>query len=342
MTHIDLVLWAGLAIGLLFGACGQATGFCLQRGLKEYWSGSKGYKLQGFGLALAVALLGTQALGASGLVDLDKSLYLMPTYSWLLMPLGGVLFGYGMGLANGCGARALVLLGQGNLRSLLVLICLGVTAYMTLTGVLAPVRIGLAAATSVSPAVLTVPSGWPQAATTAVAAVALILFALQRRGPESRLKDLAGGGFIGLLVVAGWYVTGRLGADDFDPLPVVSLTFVAPIGDLIQYAMIATGMSLRFGITVVAGVIAGAFLTALLRDQWRLQGFESPQQMLRYMSGGCLMGIGGALAFGCSIGQGLTGLSTLSFSSMLSALAIVIGARLAWMRSAHQCTPSIA
>src|SRR5690606_38501255 len=173
MTHIDLVLWAGLAIGLLFGACGQATGFCLQRGLKEYWSGSKGYKLQGFGLALAVALLGTQALGASGLVDLGKSLYLMPTYSWLLMPLGGVLFGYGMGLANGCGARALVLLGQGNLRSLLVLLCLGIAGHATLTGILAPWRQTLFETTAFNPAFPMVPQ--PARLPVAIAIAALLV-----------------------------------------------------------------------------------------------------------------------------------------------------------------------
>jgi len=111
---------------------------------------------------------------------------------------------------------------------------------------------------------------------------------------------------------------------------VVSLTFVAPIGDLIQYAMLATGMSLRFGIAVVAGVVVGSFLTALLCRETRLQGFNTPQQMLRYIAGGALMGSGGALALGCSIGQGLTGLSTLSYSSLVSALAIVAGARLAW------------
>lgn len=336
MAHVELVLWLGLLIGLVFGACGQATGFCLQRGLKEYWSGKAGYKLHAFALALAVALLGAQALDLTGRADLGKSLYMMPTYSWLLMPLGGLMFGYGMGLANGCGARALVLLGQGNLRSLIVLLCLGIAAYMTLTGVLGPLRAMLLEATSVSPSVLSAPAGWTRFIVAGLAAAALVLFALQRRDSGNRAADLAGGAIIGLLVVAGWYVTGTLGADDFDPMPVVSLTFVAPIGDFLHYAMIATGMSLRFGIAVVAGVIAGAFLMALLRRRCCLEGFESPRQMLRYVAGGLLMGTGGALAFGCSIGQGLTGLSTLSYSSMMAALSIVVGARLAWMRGSSR------
>lgn len=334
MTHIELVLWAGLIIGLLFGACGQATGFCLQRGLAQRWSGDNGCKLQAFSLALAVALLGTQGLALAGLVDLSKSLYLMPSYSWLLLPVGGVLFGYGMGLANGCGARALVLLGSGNLRSLVVLLCLGIAAYMTLTGVLGPLRMALATPTTISPEWLTVPAGWPRMALTVAATAALLAYALRKpaAAPAQRAADLAGGLVIGLLIVAGWFVTGWLGNDDFEPLPVISLTFVAPVGDVIQYAMLATGMSLRFGIAVVAGVVLGALLFSVLRGRFNLQGFETPRQMLRYIAGGALMGAGGALALGCSIGQGLTGLSTLSFSSMISAAAIVLGARLAWMQ----------
>src|SRR5690606_25703855 len=138
MLHIELVLWAGLAIGLVFGVCGQISGFCLHRGLNEYWTSNQGYKLHAFAVALAVALVGTDVLASMGKFDLSQALYLMPSYSWVLVPLGGVMFGYGMSLARGCGARALVLLGQGNLRSLVVLLCLGIAAYMTLTGILAP------------------------------------------------------------------------------------------------------------------------------------------------------------------------------------------------------------
>lgn len=328
MTNLELVIWAGLAIGVVFGVCGQITGFCLQRGLTQYWSGSHGYKLHAFAMALAVALVGTDILAASGAISLKQSLYLMPTYSWLLVPAGGLIFGYGMALANGCGARALVLLGQGNLRSLVVLLCLGIAAYMTLTGVLAPLRMWLANLTAFSPAAVGVPPGSLRSAVAWAAALLLAYFALRRRESGSRVSDLIGGIVVGLLVVAGWATTGWLGADDFDPIPVTSLTFIAPIGDTIQYAMIATGMSLRFGIAVVLGVVVGSFFSALLRKRCCLEGFDSARQMPRYVAGGLLMGSGGALALGCSIGQGLTGLSTLAFSSVLASVAIVIGARL--------------
>jgi len=332
MTHIQLVLWAGLAIGLAFGVCGQISGFCLHRGLTEIWSGKHGYKLHGFAIALAVALAGTQLLAGAGVIDLTKSLYYMPSYSWLLVPLGGLMFGYGMSLANGCGARALVLLGQGNLRSLVVLLCLGIAAYMTLTGLLAPLRLWVAEHTTFSPQSVAIPAGLPHHIITWVAVALLFWFALRPRESGHRRADLLSGVVMGLLIAAGWVATGWLGADDFDPIPVTSLTFVAPIGDTIQYAMIATGMSLRFGIAVVFGVVAGSFFTALLSRTCRLEGFDTARQMPRYVLGGLLMGSGGALAFGCSIGQGLTGLSTLAYSSMIAAAAIVVGARLNHIR----------
>ncbi|PLC49707.1 hypothetical protein CR159_12390 [Pollutimonas subterranea] len=333
MPQLELVLWAGLAVGLVFGVCGQVTGFCLHRGLKEYWSGNAGYKLHAFALALAVALAGTHVVASMGLADITKSVYMTPSFSWLLLPVGGIMFGYGMGLSNGCGARALVLLGQGNLRSFVVLVCLGIAAYITLTGIAAPLRVFISEFTTLSPESVAVPQGLPRSLTVWVLVAALTLFALRPRKAGQRATDLAGGAIIGLLVVAGWLVTGWLGADDFEPAPIASLTFVAPVGDTLHYAMIATGMSLRFGITVVIGVLAGSFFAAVLRGRYRIEGFESPRQMTRYIAGGALMGVGGALALGCSIGQGLTGLSTLAYSSMISALAIVVGARLAWARA---------
>ncbi|HLU15178.1 MAG TPA: YeeE/YedE family protein [Burkholderiaceae bacterium] len=332
MPQLELALWAGFAIGLLFGACGQATGFCLVRGLNEYWSGNTGYKLHAFALALAVAVGGTHIISTTGLVDITQSMYLAPSFSWLLIPLGGLMFGYGMYLANGCGARALVLLGRGNLRSLVVLLCLGIAAYITMSGLLGPLRVRMGNLTTVSWSSMTVPPGALRSVLVGLAVAGLLWFAFQKRVSGSRARDLTGGAIVGLLVVAGWLATGWLGADDFDPLPVTSLTFVAPIGDTIQYVMISTGMSVRFGIAVVAGVLLGSALTALLSRSTRLDAFTSPRHMARSILGGSLMGIGGALALGCTIGQGLTGLSTLSFSSMIAAASIVAGARLGWMR----------
>jgi uncharacterized membrane protein YedE/YeeE len=131
---------------------------------------------------------------------------------------------------------------------------------------------------------------------------------------------------VGLLVTAGWLTTGWLGADEFNPIPVSSLTFVSPVADTLQYAMLSTGLTLNFGVSVVTGVFTGSVLTAVLTGRFHLEGYNSANHMLRSVSGAALMGIGGAMAYGCSIGQGLTGLSTLAMPSLIAAIGIVVGA----------------
>lgn len=337
MTPAVLSLWAGFAIGLAFGATGQRTGFCLTTGLRGYLVTGDGNRLRAFAVALAIAILGSQAADAAGLIDLSQSIYLAPGLSWFLLPLGGLLFGYGMVAANGCGARALVLMGQGNLRSFVVLICLGIAAHMMLTGLLAPLRTSVAGVTGVAFATApSVPSVLAGAGSEAIARLvpalllggALLWFAFSSAAFRASTKDVAGGFIIGALVSAGWIATGWLGADDFDPAPLVSLTFVAPVGDTIQYAMLATGTRVNFGVAVVCGVFVGAFFSALLSKSFRLEGFKEPGRQVRSMIGGALMGAGGALALGCSIGQGLSGLSTLAVGSFLAAGGILAGAAL--------------
>ena len=326
MSNVQLVLWSGLFIGLVFGAVGQVTGFCLHRGLVQRFGHQPGHKLQSFALALAVALIGTQWFAWQGWFDLSQSIYRMPAFSWLLVPVGGFLFGYGMTLTNGCSARALVLLGQGNLRSAVVLLCLGVSAYATLTGVLAPLRVALAGPTTWSPGVWGGAFGPLYQFVAVMLLLALLWLAFWKSGLLRQRKDLLAGLLMGALVVAGWLVTGHFGADDFDPVPLESITFVAPVGEAIQYVMIATGVKPGFGVLVVLGVVLGALGAALAGRRFEWQGFQSVSQMRRYMLGGVMMGVGGALAMGCSIGQGLTGMSTLSPVSMMALLGILGGA----------------
>jgi len=333
-----MVMWGGLALGVVFGVLAQATAFCLTGGLREWWSKGQMRRIGGFALALAVAILATQILAVAGLVEPARSLYLQASFSWLLVPLGGVLFGYGMMLARGCGARALVLLGEGNLRSLVVLLCLGIAAHAAMGGVLAPVRVAVAEATTISfgtPPGLAEWLGSVGLAETLARLIPalllgglLILIALRIADFHRARAELIAVAAIGLVIAGGWFLTGHLAADDFDPVPLQSLSFVAPVGDAIQYLMLATGMRVDFGVAVVAGVLAGAFLAALLRGRLELRGFEKPGQLVRAMLGGVLMGVGGVLALGCSIGQGLSGLSTLALSSFLAAAGILLGARL--------------
>jgi uncharacterized protein len=328
----NIVVGAGLLIGLAYGAVGLLSGFCLLSSLRGWWAEGDSRLIRTFALALAVAVIATQSLAGYGAMDLSKSVYLQPSFSIPLMFGGGLLFGYGMVLANGCGSRALVLLGRGNLRSFVVVIVLGMTAQMTLRGLMAPARIALLQATTTKPAHLTLPEllmagGGPSARITValVISAALIVFAFAHAPFRRASGQIAAGIAVGLLVTAGWFATGYLGADDFNPAAVTSLTFIAPVVDAVQYVMLSTGLTLNFGIAMVFGVFAGSLLTALVTRRFRLEGYTSPQHMLRSIIGAALMGSGGAMALGCSIGQGLTGISTLALSSFVAVAGILLG-----------------
>jgi uncharacterized membrane protein YedE/YeeE len=330
----NIVIIAGLGIGLIYGAVALMSGFCLMSSLRGWWMKGDARLVRTYALAIAVAVAATEVLAAFGLVDLGKSIYLQPSFSAPLMFFGGLLFGYGMVLSNGCGSRALVLLGKGNLRSLVVVIVLGISAQMTLRGLIAPARIAALQASQSTATITSLPAwlssvglhGAPARTVAAVAlAASLVIFSLAYQPFRRAPGQIAAALVIGLLVAAGWFATGYLGADEFSPVPVTSLTFVAPVADSVQYAMLSTGLSPNFGIATVAGVFAGSLVTALLTGRFELEGYNSPRHMLRSAGGAALMGVGGVMAYGCSIGQGLTGLSTLAFSSFVAVAGIMTG-----------------
>jgi uncharacterized membrane protein YedE/YeeE len=346
----NLAVMAGLVIGLVYGVVGLLSGFCLMSSLRGWWAEGDGRLVRTYALAVGVAIVATQVLAAAGFVDLGKSIYLQPSFSAPLMFAGGLLFGYGMVLSNGCGSRALVLLGRGNLRSFVVILVLGIVAEMTLKGLIAPVRIALLQASQTTATVTSLPAllsggglhGGPARLVPAVAlGGGLVIFAFShpvfRRAPG----QIAAGLVVGLLVAAGWFATGYLGADEFNPVAVTSLTFIAPIADTLQYVMLSTGLSVNFGIATVVGVVTGSLAMALLTGRFRLEGFDSPRHMLRSAAGAALMGAGGAMAYGCSVGQGLTGLSTLALTSFVAVAGILSGTALG-LRGALRVQPLVA
>ncbi|MCK6454349.1 MAG: YeeE/YedE family protein [Alphaproteobacteria bacterium] len=331
----QLAVGGGLAIGVLFGAVAQATAFCSSGAVLDVVRSGDANRLRAWCLALAVAILSGQLLLGFDLVDLRKSAYLAAPLNLAGPVVGGLVFGIGMMLAQGCAARNLVRLGGGNLRALVVLLVFSVAAYATMRGILGPGRIALerisaldpgatgvpeilAAATGMAPG----PARWV-VALAASAILAAICFA--GAGFRSSARNIVAGLSIGLLVAAGWYLTGALAQDEFNPTPPASLTFVAPMGDSLQYLMIFTGMRANFGIALVGGVVLGAFVAAVTRGRFAIEGFADDRDFLRQLAGAALMGAGGVLAMGCTVGQGLTGLSTLSLGSLLAAVSIVAG-----------------
>jgi uncharacterized membrane protein YedE/YeeE len=349
MDTASIVVLAGLVIGLVYGAVGLLSGFCMMSSLRGWWGEGDGRLVRTYALAMGMAIASSQLLAARGFVDLGKSIYLQPTFSAPLMFLGGLLFGYGMVLSNGCGSRALVLLGRGNLRSFVVVIVLGIVAQMTLKGLIAPARIAMVqvsqatAATNSLPALLSslgLSEISARMSAASVTSAALIIFAFAHMPFRRSPGQIAAGLVVGALIAAGWCATGYLGADDFNPTPVTSLTFIAPIADALQYAMLSTGLTLNFGIATVGGVFAGSLVTALVTKRFHLEGFQSPRHMLRSAFGAALMGTGGVMAFGCSIGQGLTGLSTLALASFVAVAGILLGTA-AGLRGALRVRPLV-
>jgi uncharacterized protein len=334
MDPAHIAVLSGLVIGLIYGSVGLLSGFCMMSGLRGWWAEGDSRLARTYALAIGVAIAASQLLAARGTVDLGKSIYLQPSFSAPVMFLGGLLFGYGMVLSNGCGSRALVLLGRGNLRSFVVVIVLGIFAEMTLKGLIAPARIAGVTLTQVTTKWLSLPavlanlglsSSLARMLAASVISAAFIIFAFAHAPFRRSFGQVAAGLAVGLLVAAGWYATGYLANDDFNPAPVTSLTFIAPIADALQYVMLSTGSTLNFGIATVGGVFAGSLITALATGRFELEGYRSPQHMLRSAGGAALMGIGGVMAFGCSVGQGLTGLSTLSVASFIAVAGIVLG-----------------
>ena len=337
--HVVAAL-AGLPIGAVFGAVVQRTNFCTMGAISDAMLFGDWRRLRAWLLAIAVAMAATQGLAAAGSIDLSESIYLSHRLLWAGAIVGGISFGIGMVLAAGCGSRNLVRLGSGDLRALFVVLVLGFSATMTLHGLTALLRVGLDDATAVDlaaheldsqalPALIAAglgiePGAWGAPFGLGLA-LAIALFCLLgsrfRRSP----RDLSAGLMIGLLVAAGWWATGILAFDEFEPQPLVSLTFVAPIGNSLIYLMTFTGSRVSFGVATVAGVILGAFAMALLRGEFRLQGFADTADILRNLLGAALMGFGGVTALGCTIGQGITGLSTLGLGSFIAFAALVAG-----------------
>ncbi|MGE0734616.1 MAG: YeeE/YedE family protein [Alphaproteobacteria bacterium] len=339
-SSILLVLGlGGLAIGLAFGAIAQRTRFCISGSISDAVALGDTGRLRMWLLSIAVATAGSALLFAFGIVDLRRSIYLSPNFGWAGALVGGAVFGFGMMLTKGCPSRNLVRLGGGNLRGLVVAITVGITAYMTLRGLFALPRVWFETALNVDLARVKIAGqGIPQLLgafglsptaahyiLAAVVAAALLAICFSPRGLRTQLRLVIGGIGIGLLVPAGWIVTGVLARDEFEPVPLASITFVAPVGEALQYLMIFTGATLNFGIAVVGGVVLGSFAAAAATRSLRLEGFTSARELGRYLIGATMMGIGGVFALGCTVGQGLTGISTLSAGSLLATLGIVGG-----------------
>ncbi|SIO27443.1 Sulphur transport [Rhodovulum sp. ES.010] len=323
VTAPDLAPWLGLVLGLMFGLLAEATGFCFRRAV----IGPAETRRPALGIwmaTLAAAVLGTQAVVAAELVSFDGHRLLSSELPLLALLVGGLMFGAGMVLTRGCVSRLTVLTGSGNLRAALVLIVFAVVAQATLKGALAPLRTTLAEPTlPVGVASLGALPGGPLLWATLVSGAALAMAV--RSGAPRRHLVLAL--LLGLLVPAAWLGTGVVLRDDFDPIPFEALAFTAPAADTVFWAMAATALKPGFGVGLIGGVLLGAMAGARASGRFRWQSFKSPAQTGRYLTGAALMGVGGVLAGGCTVGAGLSGVPTLGLAAFIALGAIAAGAR---------------
>ena len=323
LTPITASVVLGLVLGCAYGALAQRSALCLRRGLVGRWSDCLP-ALGAWAMALACAIAGTRLAVATDLISFEAHRFLASDVPVASALLGGALFGAGMVLTGGCVSRLTVLLGTGNLRALFVLLVFAVTAHAVMKGALAPVREALGAATihgGEATALTVLPGGevWPLV--LAAAAATLAFFS------GARISHLAMAGAIGLLVPLGWIGTGFLLLDDFDPIPVQSMGFTGPMADTLFWTVAATSIPASFGTGLAAGVLVGSLVAALAAGEFRWQSLEGPRQTGRYLAGAVMMGVGGVLAGGCTVGAGLSGVSTASFAALLALAAMAASAR---------------
>ena len=345
----DSVLTAifGFLGGLLLGLAARRGRFCTLGAIEDAVYAQDFNRIRMWALALAVAILGVFALAHFGAVDLTLSLYASEAWNPLASIVGGLLFGYGMAIAGNCGYGALARLGGGDLRSFVIVLVMGVAAYMAISGPTGALRILLFAPEPASgdPAHLGYAHGLsallglaPIVPATAVA-LAFGIWAFASPAFRGNPGQVAWGLVVGLVIVSGWWATSWVAANGFDPILVRSHSFTAPVGESVLYLMTSTGGGLGFGVGSVAGILSGALLGSLSKGHFRWEACDDPRELGRQIFGAFLMGTGGVVALGCSVGQGLSAFAMLSYSAPVTLVAIVIGAMLGLRQLIHGFSP---
>lgn len=341
----QLVAWLGFALAVVFGYVANKTSFCTMGAVSDVVNMEDWGRMRAWLLAIAVAILGTGALVYLGDLDITKTYYTREAFHWLAALVGGLTFGIGMTLAGGCGQRTLVRLGGGNLKSVVVFLFLGYSALVSMNGIFRIFTDKVLRADMFTihlEHMQTLPSlmqmqGPNSHLTVAVAvAAAILLFVFISKDFRGNFDNLLAGLVVGLVVVGGWYVTGKVGLteNEFMEMSYVgtdsklaeSMTFVGPLAYTMDLWAYWTDKHVTFGIACVFGVVIGSFLYSVFNRTFRWEYFNSPQDMFRHIVGATLMGYGGVTAMGCTIGQGVTGVSTLAIGSFVVLFGIIAGA----------------
>lgn len=341
---MDFATWpwllplAGVAAGAVMGFAARRQHFCTMRALERHWYAGDSAGLRTWALAAAIALASTQALDFAGLADTRASFYLSANFAWTGAIIGGLAFGVGMALVGTCGFGALVRLGGGSLRSLVVLLVLGLSALAAQRGLIGQGRqkivddvaldLSFAGDQSMG-SLLSALFGTDLRIAVAVVITALMFFwVFKDRSFRSDYGRITTGATIGGVIAFGWAATTFAQQNSFDPVQIEAGSFVVPVADAILQIVTFTGVLPDYGVGLVVGVVMGATACALHRRDVRWEACDSAGELSRHLLGGFLMGTGGVFAMGCTIGQGVTAFSALAVSAPLVMISIAIGARL--------------
>ncbi|MFK7869196.1 MAG: YeeE/YedE family protein [Roseobacter sp.] len=347
LPEASLVALVGLFGGVLLGLAARIGRFCTLGAIEDMFYGEKTLRLRMWGIAIGVAIIGTFGLEAAGMFDTTQSLYVGRAWNPLASIFGGLLFGYGMALAGNCGYGALARMGGGDLRSFLIVLVMGIAAYVTLGGPLSSLRIWAFGSTeqtagSTTFAELLASITCLQSSTCGMAIGALILgLTLLNADLRKAPSYIFWGAVAGLAIVSGWVGTFYIANVGFDAIPVVSHTFSAPIGETMLYVMTSSGNSISFGTGSVTGVLLGALVGSLIKGHFRWEACDDARELKRQLLGGVFMGIGAVVAVGCSVGQGLSAFSVLSYSAPVTFACIIAGAAIGLRQLILGFEPSI-
>ncbi len=357
-TIHNQVLLSVFVVAVVLGAIANKTNFCTMGAVSDWVNMGDTGRMRAWLLAMVVALIGVLGMEAANVISFSSGTfppYRTENFAWLRYLLGGLMFGIGMTLGSGCGSKTLIRVGGGNLKSVVVLVIASVMAYLMMwTSFFEIAFMSWIGPTSVSLAKFGIPSQELPAIVAgvtgmesspafrliigAMVAIALLIFIFKSGDFRKSFDNILGGTVVGLAVVGGWYITGGsmgvawkdfadMAVDVPSRVNVQSYTFISPMGDSVRYLMEPTNLLfVNFGVTALVGIIVGSFLYAIIARRFRVEWFASGGDFSNHVVGGVLMGVGGVLAMGCTIGQAVTGVSTLAIGSILTFLAIVGGA----------------
>lgn len=319
----------GLSVGAIFGIVAQRFRFCMVAGISNWYLIRDYRQIFAFAAALFVAIAGTQYLEFSDTVDIAGSSYRNAQFDWLGVIIGGLIFGIGGTLAGGCATRTIIKTAEGSVQGFIALLSFMVFAAMTqFMYPLMNMRLAITNSTNIFldtdagvASVFGLPAWLPVAG--ALLIMVGIIYFFRKRGINWPM--LIGGAICGAMVVAGWYTTGVLAVDPFASSESLSaITVSGPMARMGYLLMTGNVPAFSFTIAFVIGVFLFALLSALVTREFRFTAM--PKNMIGYtILGGGLMGIGGTMAYGCNLGQGMSGMSTLSVESILAVVSMFLG-----------------